>query len=488
MSAASERGARRAPAVAARLCSARLVAGVLFAAVALLVAGAGAPVHAQTDRDRDRSRLVAALDSIARAHVEHPTVPGVSIALVQHGDTLLKRGYGFVDLEWDVPTPADAEASYEIGSVTKQFTAAAVLLLAEEGKLDLDADMTEYVDFDTQGRDVPVRRLLDHTSGIRGYTEMPVFGELAVRDLPRDSLVTLVEREPFDFEPGTAQIYNNSAYFLLGLIVEEVSGRSYEEFVEERLFGPVGMEDSYYCNESAVRTRRAHGYDASGPESLERAGYLDHTWPYAAGSLCSTVGDLVRWTDALHGGRVLSEESYRAMTTPAPLLDGTPIRYAMGLGVDAPGGRRVIQHGGGINGFLSQLSWYPDEDLTVAVLQNSAGPRGAGALAAALAERVLGPAPEPPVAAFDGDYGALTGTYRGAARGQMMELAVLVEDGQLALRVGDGDGEPARPAYRGENRWDIGNTRLTFVLDGDEAFEVRFDTGGGHYVLRRVEG
>jgi CubicO group peptidase (beta-lactamase class C family) len=446
---------------------------------------ASAPAHAQQP---DRARLVAALDSIARAHVEHPTVPGVSVAVVQAGDTLLKRGYGFVDLEWDVPTPVDAEVSYEIGSVTKQFTAAAVLLLAEEGDLDLDADLTAYVDFDTQGRAVPVRRLLDHTSGIRGYTEMPIFGEISVLDLPRDSLVTLVEREPFDFEPGRAQIYNNSAYFLLGLIIEKVSGQPYEDFVEDRLFGPAGMDDSYYCSESAVRARRAHGYDATGPESLDRAGYLDHTWPYAAGSLCSTVGDLVRWTYALHGGRILSDASYRTMTTPAPLEDGTPIRYAMGLGVDAPGGRRVVQHGGGINGFLSQLSWYPDEELTVAVLQNSAGPRGAGALAGALAERVLGPTPEPPAVAFGGDYGAITGTYRGAARGRMMELEAFVDDGRLALRINDVDGDPARPIYRGGNRWDLGGARITFVIDRDEAFEVRFDTGGGHYVLRRVEG
>jgi len=131
---------------------------------------------------------------------------------------------------------------------------------------------------------------------------MQVFGELTPFELPRDTLLRLVEAEPFDFEPGGAQIYNNSANFLLGLVLEEVSGMSYEAFVAERLFGPAGMGGSYYCDELAVRDGRAHGYDAAGPDSLVRARYLDHTWPYAAGSLCSTVGDLVAWNRALHAG------------------------------------------------------------------------------------------------------------------------------------------------------------------------------------------
>ena len=234
----------------------------------------------------DRAALVAALDSAARAHAEQEMVAGVSVAVVQGADTLLMAGYGSADLEWGVPTPPDGGASYEIGSVTKQFTAAAILLLAERGDLDLDADASTYVpEFDFKGRSVPLRRLLDHTSGIKGYTEMPVFGELAMMDLPRDTLVTLVESEPFEFEPGTAAIYNNSAYFLLGLVIEAVSGQSYEDFVAENLFGPLGMEDSYYCSESAIRQDRAHGYDGT-PDGLIRKRYLDHTWPYAAGSSC----------------------------------------------------------------------------------------------------------------------------------------------------------------------------------------------------------
>ncbi|MDH3272127.1 MAG: beta-lactamase family protein [Gemmatimonadota bacterium] len=461
--------------------------------VVTLSAALGTGSHAQVSSPvqaapspRSAAALAGALDRAARSHAQHPTVAGVSVAVVRGDETLLHRGYGFVDLEWGVRTPLDGGASYEIGSVTKQFTAAAILLLVEEGKLDLSADVTEYLDFDTGGRSVPIRRLLDHTSGIRSYTEMSVFGELTPFALPRDTLVGFIEREPFDFEPGAAQIYNNSAYFLLGLIIERISGTSYEDFVTERLFRPAGMMDSYYCSESAIRSGRAHGYDAVGPESLIRARYLDHTWPYAAGSLCSTVGDLIAWNRALHGGSILAPASYRAMVSPVPLEDGTRIRYAMGLAVDSLAGHPEVGHGGGINGFVSQLTYYPDQQLSVVVLQNSTGPQGAGALANRLAETVLGPITEPEGVPFAGALESLTGTYSGAARGQDMEVQVTVEDGRLTLRSG-GPSE-VHPVHRGAGRWDAGRTRYLFEEEGPTGIvrTLRVDLRSGHYILRRV--
>ncbi len=432
----------------------------------------------------DRSALVTSLDSAAHAWVGQPGVAGISVAVVQGGDTLLMGGYGFVDLEWEVATPRDGSATYETGSITKQFTSAAIMQLVEQGLIDLDADFTEYLDFDTQGRSVPVRRLLDHTSGIRSYTEMSALGELAPFKLPRDTLVRLVEDVPFDFEPGTAMIYNNSAYYFLGLIIEKISGQSYEDYLAEYIFGPVGMADSYYCSESAIRGQRAHGYDA-GPDGLQRKGYLDHTWPFAAGSVCSSVGDMIAWNQALHGGRIVSRDSYRAMTTPAPLVDGTPTRYAMGLGVDAPGGRRIIAHGGGINGFVSDGRYYPDEELTIVVLQNSTG-ASVGMLGGALADLVLGPLAEPESLTYSGDLEEFAGTYSGPARGNPMTVVVSVEDGSLTLQPSQG---PAmHPGYRGDLTWSQGALKLTFVRESGVINALRVDQGGGHYVLSRTGG
>ncbi|MCA9738775.1 MAG: serine hydrolase domain-containing protein [Gemmatimonadota bacterium] len=433
----------------------------------------------------DRTRLVAALDSAARAHVAHPMVAGVSVAVVRGADTLLLAGYGQVDLEWSVPTPTDASASYEIGSVTKQFTAAAILQLVEQGKLDLDADVSEVLpEFDTHGHPVPIRRLLDHTSGIKGYTEMPVFAELVVKDLPRDTLVSLVEAEPFEFEPGTAQIYNNSAYFLLGLIIEKQSGQSYEEYVAEHLFAPAGMDASYYCSESAVRARAAHGYDGS-PDGLVRKGYLDHTWPYAAGSLCSTAGDLVRWNRALHGGRILSGASYQAMITPRPLRDGTPITYAMGLGVGERAGQRYIAHGGGINGFLSEAFWFPAQEMAVVVLQNSTGPQPPGALASAFLDLLVGADPAPTAVPYRGDLDALVGEYAGPARGTHAHMEVTRDGDQLVLQPATSS-TPLRPTHVGDGVWRDGGSRFWFVTPGGTATELRIAQGAGHYVLRRI--
>lgn len=443
------------------------------------------PVHAAA---QSRATTIATLDSIARAHVASEILPGVSVAVVHGDDVLLKRGYGSVDVEWGVATPRDAQASYEIGSVTKQFTAAILLLLAEEGRVDLDADVTEYIDFDAGGRAMPLRRLFDHTSGMRSYTEIAGFGGLSVQALPRDTLVRLVEKEPFDFEPGTALIYNNSAYFLLGLVIEAVTGETYAEVVQERLFDPVGMDDSYYCSEVGVQTGRAHGYMAVSADQIIRAPYLNHLWPYAAGSLCSTVGDLLLWNAALHGGRILRADSYETMTTPRPLEDGTSIRYAMGLDVGERRGHRLIAHGGGINGFLSQLSWYPDDELTVVVLQNSTGPVGAGPLANALAGVVLGPPPEFAERRYAGSLDDFVGTYRGAARGTPMTIRVAENAGVLEFTVGEGENaQTLTPAYRDGMRWMEGDTRLTFVARDGRISELRYDDFAAHYVLRSVD-
>lgn len=222
------------------------------AALVLLLHLAAAATHAQQP---DRAVLVARLDSLAGAPVQEGRAAGIAVAVVRGGDTLLLKGYGSVNLELDVATPPDAV--YEIGSVTKQFTAAAILQLRDEGRLSLDDDLTKFLpDYPTGGRSIPIRRLLDHTSGIKGITEIPRFRELQNRGWSRDSAIALFAREPFEFEPGEAMIYNNSAYILLGHIIEKASGMTYQRYVEERIFAPLGMAASRYCDNGAVVKRR----------------------------------------------------------------------------------------------------------------------------------------------------------------------------------------------------------------------------------------
>src|SRR5262249_50422496 len=205
----------------------------------------------------------AAIDGIVEAPIKAGKVAGAAISVMRRGDTVAAKSYGSADLELDVPMPSDA--SFEIGSVTKQFTAASVLLLAERGTLSVDDEVTKYLpQYPTHGQHITIRHLLTHTSGITGYTELPEFGDPMRRKKPRDTLVALFGDKPLDFMPGEALVYNNSAYFLLGLIIEQLTGQSYAEFVKTNLFDKTGMARSYYCSESAVHHHHAHGYDTDG--------------------------------------------------------------------------------------------------------------------------------------------------------------------------------------------------------------------------------
>jgi D-alanyl-D-alanine carboxypeptidase len=456
-------------------------------AVLLLAAAAGA-THAQ-DRAQDRAALIARLDSVAGAPVQEGRAAGISVAVVRGRDTLLLRGYGRANIELDVPMPADAV--HEIGSVTKQFTAAAILQLRDEGLLSLDDDITKYLpDYPTHGRAIPVRRLLDHTSGIKGITELAAFGGLQHRGWPRDSAVALFAREPFEFPVGDAMIYNNSAYLLLGHVIENASGMSYERYVEEKMFAPLGLAGSRYCDNLEIVPNRAYGYQIQGA-NMRRAPLNDHTWPWAAGSLCSTAGDLVAWLHALHGGRVLSPRSYAEMTSPARLNDGTPLRYGMALSVDSDlSGAMLIGHGGAISGFNAQASWYPDEELAVVVLINSNGPLSPTALAGELARHVIQPAADPWTAqSYTGDAADLVGRYVGPSRGR--EMVVEVSRNEEGVLVAAVNGTPAQPLPWIDG-WRFGRpgaTLITFDRPGSSgpATVLRWDVGSGYYVLRRAD-
>lgn len=438
---------------------------------------------------QDRADLVAALDSAASAYAADSMVAGVSVAVSQDGDMLLHDGYGRANLQFDVPMPRDA--IFEVGSITKQFTAAAILQLAAKDSLDLDAEITEYLpNYDTRGHRVTVRQLLHHTSGLRSYTNMAQFDDLTCQELPRDTLLSLIEAEPFRFAPGTAMSYSNTGFFILGRIIEKTTGQTYKFYLEEHLFGPVGMESTSYCNEDAVVDLKASGYTWGRAKTLRRKGYLDHTWPYAAGSLCSSAPDLVAWNQALHGGEVLPDSMYREMTTPGRLADGTELRYGMGLANALVRGRHLIGHGGRIPGFLSESRYYPESGLIVVVLQNTTGPRGPQSLLDSLTRIALGPGEMPKTSPYEGNLSELTGRYVGPSQGDVTDLRIeTAGEALLAREAGREEADTLRFAsdltWLGDGPY-TGNSRYTFVRTGNRTIELRLDVVTGHYVLRRV--
>jgi len=449
---------------------------------ALVLLGTGvAPAAAQSDR----AALVKKLDSLAGSGVLENRAVGIGAAVVRGSDTLLLKAYGKADVEWNVPLPVDA--MFEIGSITKQFTAVALLQLRDEGKLSLDDDIRKWLpDFDTRGNTLTLRRLLDHTSGIKGLTEMPEFGNLSVNSrFPRDSAYALIKRYPFEFKTGEAQIYNNSAFWLLGLVVDKASGGTYEDYVEKNLFGPLGMKRSMYCNSSENVERRAHGYGVQNGV-IRRAPTNVHTWPFSAGSLCSTAGDLVTWLKALHGGKVLSAKSYAELIAPAKLNDGTPTRYGMGIAVGKDArGLNFIGHGGSIAGFTAHATWYPDARAAIVVLMNSSGNIDPGAVAGELAAELL-PWQPPVVKQFSGDATPLLGTYKGPSRGR--EMIVEATQGAQGIEVSV-NGSPKRSLQWVDGlTFRQGNSFLSFWQTGSSgpATELRFDGGpGSYFILKR---
>jgi CubicO group peptidase (beta-lactamase class C family) len=287
-------------------------------------------------------------------------------ALVARGaDVLLNKGYGFANLEWDIPnTPT---TKFRLGSLTKLFTAASILLLEERGRLKIDDPVKKYLpDAPPAWDKITIFNLLTHTSGIPSFTSFPDYRSTEATSTTPEKLVQRFRDKPLDFQPGEKWDYSNSGYVLLGYLLEKITGQTYKEFIQENIFKPLGMNDSGYDSNSAIISHRASGYTPS-PNGPVNAGYIDMTIPFSAGALYSTTDDLLRWEQGLFGGKVLSAASLRKMTTPFKN------DYAFGLGVRSAKGHTVIDHGGGIEGFNTQMSYSPEDKLTVIVLSNLNG-------------------------------------------------------------------------------------------------------------------
>ncbi len=294
----------------------------------------------------------------------------VGLALgMQLKGTVQIHTYGYADLENLVPVREDSV--FRIGSLTKQFTAALVLKLAELGKLSIDDDITSFLpDYPARNRRITLHHLLSHTSGIQTYSTIPEFWKRSREDLSPEAIADLFKDEPLRFEPGERYEYNNSGYHLLGMIIEKVLSKPYSECLADQLFSPLDLRRICYLETDPVVPSRVRGYVHESGET-RNAPYLSMSLPYAAGALGSTVGDLLGWQRALNEHKILSERSLRLMRTPVQLRSGTPMTYGYGVAIANFDGEVKVTHSGGIHGFVSVLSHYPREDLTIAVLVNT---------------------------------------------------------------------------------------------------------------------
>jgi CubicO group peptidase (beta-lactamase class C family) len=363
-----------------------------------------------------------------------PGQPGVAALVARDGQVIYRKAFGMANLELDVPMTPDMV--FRIGSITKQFTAVAILQLLEQGKLSLDDEITRFIpDYPTQGHKIAIHHLLNHTSGIKSYTSMPEFRVVRRNDQTPSQIIDFFKDQPIDFAPGERFLYNNSGYILLGYIIEKVTGQTYEEYVNEHLFKPAGMNNSLYGNDQIIVKNRAYGYQPSG-SGHANADFMSMALPYAAGSLMSNVDDLFKWNQALQSGKLLKKETLELAFKPGKLNDGTPMTYGYGWDMGNLQGSPVIVHGGGINGFLTFASWLPKENVVVVLLQNVTG-QDPEDLAYQMAAQTIGkpfnlkeiPVAENTLQEYVGVFESQDGVKR----------AIFVEDGKLfSQRLGGG--------------------------------------------------
>ena len=305
------------------------------------------------------------MDAVVRAAAEAEEFSG-SVLVARDGEILFERGYGLANREWNVPN--DGDTKFRLASVTKQFTAVAIMILHERGLIDLDAPVKTYLpDAPAAWDGVTIRHLLTHTSGVANFTDFDDYEASKTLPATIDSLIARFRDHPLDFQPGEGWTYSNSGYVLLTAVVEKASGQSYADFVSEALFQPLGMGDSGYDSHAAILPRRASGYVPTA-RGLVHADYIDMSIPQGAGALYSTTRDLLKWEQGLFGGRLLRPDSLTLLTTPVRN------QYAFGLMIKEKDGNTTVTHSGGIEGFNTYMAYDPARRMTVIVLGNLNGP------------------------------------------------------------------------------------------------------------------
>lgn len=333
------------------------------------------------------------VDDFIELQMRKQHIPGLALAIVRDGKLVKAKGYGLASLELNVPVLR--KTAFELGSITKQFTAMAIMMLVEEGKVRLDERITTYLSgLPDAWRNVTVRHLLTHTSGIKSYTEVHRFDRITLADTSPEEVIQTVADYPLKFQPGEKWEYSNTGYYLLGLIVEKASGKPYATFLQERIFGPLGMNRTRLNDLKAVIPDRSSGYSWRG-SGYRNATAISMTWPYAAGALLSTVEDLAKWDAALYTEKLVKQTSLDQMWTPATLKDGKSTEYGFGWFIGKMNEHRLIGHSGGIPGFSTDIARYVDDRLTVIALLNQE--RGDGSVITRGVAGLTLPALVPPV-------------------------------------------------------------------------------------------
>jgi CubicO group peptidase (beta-lactamase class C family) len=334
-----------------------------FFAAMVLVFTVSLAAHAQLSQETKD-----AIDKLAEETLTKTGVPSASIAVVKDGQVVYVKAYG--DARLEPQTPAVSEMRYSIGSISKQFTAAAILLLQEQGKLSLDDKVSKFIPDLTRANEVTIRQLLSHTSGYQDYWPQDYVMPMMLEPVTAQKILDLWARKPLDFDPGTKWQYSNTNYVIAGLIIEKASGMTLLKFLSERVFVPLGMKSVANIDQERLGDTDAVGYLRYGLGPLRPAPKEGPGWLFAAGELAMPATELAKWDISIINQKLLKPNSYRELETEVQLKNGVGTRYALGLSVAMEAGHRAVSHGGEVSGFTAENVVFPDDGVAVVALSN----------------------------------------------------------------------------------------------------------------------
>jgi D-alanyl-D-alanine carboxypeptidase len=334
--------------------------------VVLMVAIGPGAAGSEVRSDQSHVPIATSIDQYFRPFIKSDE-PGGAVIVVKDGKVIFRKAYGMANLELSVKM--EPEMVFCIGSLTKQFTAVAVVRLAEKGQLSLTDPIGKYFPDFPSSRQIQIQHLLTHTSGIKDYIPLEDFHSRMREDLSNADVIEIVQKEPLEFLPGEKCVYSNSNFALIGAIIEKVTGQSYEQHLRENIFLPLGLDHTQLISNTKVIPGLVNGYELIDGE-IRKARLMSYSYLHAAGGMCTNIDDLAKWNSALFAGQVISRASLDECLTPQRLNNGESSGTGMGWFVDALYGKPYVYHGGGIYGFVNHTLFLPEENLYVAVLRN----------------------------------------------------------------------------------------------------------------------
>jgi len=409
------------------------------------------------------------------------TMPGASVLVSQNGDIIYQKGFGYADIEKKIPVTPDTK--FKIGSISKQFTAVAILKLQEEGKIKTEDKLSKYIPDFPRGNEVTIYQLLTHTSGIHDYNSTPNLD--VTKPITPQALLDIIKKLPYDFNPGERYLYNNSGYFILGYIVAQLSGKTLSEYLNETFFKPLGMKNSGIYETNIVLNYEAQGYSMNG-EKVKKADFQEMSWALGVGSIYSTTKDLYKWNEAIFNWKVLSNATLKTAFTQTVLNSGGKVDYGFGWFLITNRGFKFIQHSGGVSGFSAYLEHQPENNLTVCVLLNSLpSPEGIHPIfnGQAISEFILQDKMEKQNIGVDTIVSEnILKKYVGRYNyGQGMAMWVTLKEKQLFGQMTAMEASPLTPISENEFYFKARNAKIKFVPDTSSIIDRLFQYQNGEF-------